>query len=311
MLRARPQLIMLVICLYGSGCLMLESTHRQELEALGARHRTELENADRLRTKLALELENCRNRLTAANARVETLDALAARVQKELVDTSKSAAVLESELDKCHQEWLLQEMEKGELSQDLQATLERSRRLERLLAEREAVFNDLVRSLKVMRDAGTVRVEIVHGLLVVRLNERVLFDVNEARLKADGKKAVAELTAAIRNLPGRRWQIAGHTDATGPPDFNWRLSMERALSVLIYMIEEGMPPDRISAAGFGPYQPIAPNDTPAGRALNRRIDVILVPDFGALELPANPAVDSEGPATASTKEHHAEDPSGE
>ena len=298
MLRGMPELSILLICVFGSGCLMLKSTHREELDRLRQRHRSELESAERLRTKLALELEKCRKHLTASKARVETLDELTARLQDELVDASKEAAVLQNELEKCRQEWLLQEMEKGELSQDLEETLERSRRLERLLAEREEVFDSLVRSLKEMRDAGTVRVEIVHGLLVVRLNERVLFDVNEAELKADGKRAVAELTAAIRDLPGRRWQIAGHTDATGPPAFNWRLSMERALSVLIYMIEEGMPPERISAAGFGQYQPAASNDTQEGRALNRRIEVILIPDFGRLELPAPPDATGEGGGAA-------------
>ena len=69
--------------------------------------------------------------------------------------------------------------------------------------------------------------------------------------------------------------MEGHTDATGNPDFNQTLSHSRALAVKRYLTERGVPPDRIEAVGLGSIEPIAPNDSPDGRAQNRRTELVV------------------------------------
>jgi chemotaxis protein MotB len=91
-----------------------------------------------------------------------------------------------------------------------------------------------------------------------------------------------------------RWQVAGHTDNVGSAKLNWRLSVQRARAVLYVMLQAGMPPEQISTAGFGPYLPVAPNDTPENRAMNRRTELLLVPDLSELLSPIRPTVPSTG-----------------
>jgi len=69
--------------------------------------------------------------------------------------------------------------------------------------------------------------------------------------------------------------IEGHTDATGSAEINQKLSAARAQAVLTFLKEMGVPEARMTAKGFGPDQPIAPNDTAEGRARNRRVEIIL------------------------------------
>lgn len=121
----------------------------------------------------------------------------------------------------------------------------------------------------------------------VRLDSLSLFATGSARLKPDSTKVLINALATIKAQPDRLIVIAGHTDATGDPHDNLRLSHARAIAVRAWMQQMGGIPDRCFAAqGFGASQPIASNDTEAGRAANRRVDIRLVPDTGACAPPA-------------------------
>ncbi len=117
-------------------------------------------------------------------------------------------------------------------------------------------------------------------------SSEVLFAPGEAQLSPAGQFEIAKVTDILGRIAGEipdeiDWvlQVDGHTDDVpiiGHPDFvdNWELSQARALSVVRYMIDIlGMPPDRLSANGFGQYQPINPDETPEARAQNRRIEL--------------------------------------
>ena len=117
-------------------------------------------------------------------------------------------------------------------------------------------------------------------------SSEVLFPPGEARLSSEGQAEIAKVTDILGNVANEipdeiDWvlQVDGHTDdvpiAAGA-EFrdNWELSQARALSVVRYMIDVlGMPPDRLSANGFGQYQPINPADSAEARAQNRRIEL--------------------------------------
>ena len=177
------------------------------------------------------------------------------------------------------------EAERGASARKIEEALARVAELESVAARRKALFDRITASLRAMVSAGKLRVVRKRGMLIVQMAEAVLFDTGKSELKEQGVLAVIELTGILRAVPDRRFQIAGHTDDVGTEDFNWRLSADRALSVLRTMREAGMPPGRISVAGFAWFLPDVPNDSDAGRAQNRRIEVILVPNLEELEMP--------------------------
>jgi OmpA-OmpF porin, OOP family len=75
--------------------------------------------------------------------------------------------------------------------------------------------------------------------------------------------------------PSSNLEIGGHTDTDGEDEANQRLSERRAQAVADYMMRAGLPADRLHAVGYGPAKPVASNDTPEGKAQNRRIEFVV------------------------------------
>lgn len=119
--------------------------------------------------------------------------------------------------------------------------------------------------------------------LVLTLGD-VLFDVDEATLKPGGQRAVTELTTFLNEYPERNVLIEGHTDNTGSDEYNLELSQDRANSVRLALIANGIAQTRIRAVGLGEQYPVAGNETSAGRQQNRRVEVIISDKSG--EIPA-------------------------
>ena len=116
----------------------------------------------------------------------------------------------------------------------------------------------------------------------VRLDSLSLFATGSAQLKPGSTKVLINALVDIKAQPGWLIVISGHTDAIGDPQNNLRLSHARAAAVHAWMQQMGGIPDSCFAVqGFGASQPIARNDTEAGRAANRRVDIRLVPEAGA------------------------------
>ena len=138
-----------------------------------------------------------------------------------------------------------------------------------------------------MIDSGQLRVRIVRNRMVVELPEGVLFDSGRARIKDDGEATLSEVATVLAEVPDREFQIAGHTDNVPVGrrsrfDSNWELSAQRAVNVARFLVTQGMPANRISAAGYADTQPVASNDSDEGRAQNRRIEIVLVPSLDEL-----------------------------
>ncbi|MBD3271549.1 MAG: OmpA family protein [Elusimicrobia bacterium] len=114
----------------------------------------------------------------------------------------------------------------------------------------------------------------------ISMQSPVLFDPGSVALKSQGKEVLKKIAELIRSETGEV-RVSGHTDNTpvgaGPIENNWELSGKRAQSVVRYFTEEcDLLPIRFSLIGYGEYAPIAPNDTPQHRALNRRIEVNII-----------------------------------
>lgn len=101
----------------------------------------------------------------------------------------------------------------------------------------------------------------------------VNFDLDADTLRGDSRPALSNVAKAAKAHPDWKLTIEGHTDSSGGDAHNQDLSQRRAASVRQYLIDAGIPGDRLTAQGFGASRPVAPNTTPAGRAQNRRVEV--------------------------------------
>jgi len=185
------------------------------------------------------------------------------------------------------------------MTDDQKAQLDEAKRAMAEAQERGKLLDDLQGKFKRMIDTGRLRVTTRHGRVVLQLRNDVLFDTGEADVKADGKTALSEVAATLRTVGAKRFQVAGHTD-TQPITTdkkkafptNWELSSARAIAVVKLLTTQGVDPATLSAAGYGPYDPVASNATPDGMAKNRRIEITLVPNVADLVTPSPPAAPS-------------------
>ena len=117
--------------------------------------------------------------------------------------------------------------------------------------------------------------EMPDGSLRVNIPSHVSFDSGRAQLKAPLLPVLDSVARALVQHPELRAVAIGHTDSTGGADLNQRLSVERAYAVTNYLAQHGVNSGYLRAEGRGPSAPVASNDTPQGRAMNRRVELYL------------------------------------
>jgi outer membrane protein OmpA-like peptidoglycan-associated protein len=110
--------------------------------------------------------------------------------------------------------------------------------------------------------------------LIVNLSD-VLFDTGSATLKPGAREKLARVSGILLSHPELTLQVEGHTDSVGDEAYNQRLSESRADSVRSYLIAQGIQTSAVSTKGFGMSQPVASNDTAAGRQQNRRVELVV------------------------------------
>lgn len=129
--------------------------------------------------------------------------------------------------------------------------------------------------------------QVIQGPQTVRLDSMSLFDTGKWQLKPGSTKVLVNALVGIKAKPGWLIVVAGHTDNTGDDQFNQQLSLKRAESVRDWMRDTGDVPESCFAVqGYGESRPAAANDTAEGRALNRRVEISLVPQADACMAPA-------------------------
>lgn len=240
----------------------------------------------------------------------KALDDLAA-TQKKLNDTEsdrdakkKRIGDLEEELSSASanlDQLSAKEREKREriqkLMQDMEATeseLVALRKQQEQTKKRLDAFSKLNERFRALVDTGKLEVAFRNGQMVLKLPSGVLFASGKAKLSKEGETALSEVLDVLKEFRDRRFLIAGHTDNLRVRSRrfknNWSLSTARAVSVLEFMIEAGFAPKNLGAAGYGEFDPVAPNDSDENRQLNRRIEIVLVPDLSELpNLTADPS----------------------
>jgi chemotaxis protein MotB len=211
----------------------------------------------------------------ALDAQLAAEQARAADLQKQLADTSDRASDLAGKASALESDVSEMELALAEL-RSAQAEAE----------ARVAQYRDLVSRFSEMIDAGTLRVKIVEGRMVVELATDILFPSGSAELSKEGLASIAKVGGVLATIPERAFQVEGHTDyvpiKSAKYPSNWELAASRAITVVRTLSTSGLPPERVSAASFAFYKPTAANDTPENKAANRRIEIVILPDLSKL-----------------------------
>jgi chemotaxis protein MotB len=180
--------------------------------------------------------------------------------------------------------------EKGVLATDLAETREREARLRKeqeAQRQRMAKYRKVIEKFQSLVSSGKLKIRIVRGRMVVEMASNILFPSGKAKLHEEGEAALSELAVILKTINDRDLQVAGHTDNvpihTGKFKSNWELSTERAVTVVKFLQETGgVDPIHLSASGYAEYSPAATNDTEEGKAQNRRIEIVLMPNLDEL-----------------------------
>jgi chemotaxis protein MotB len=225
------------------------------------------------RDKAVAEATACAKDLTTANATITTVSEKAKQAEDQVARIGKDLSGTKEEL-----------------------TALRTQRAE--LEKRMAAIADIQAQFAKMIDTGQLQVSARRGNLVVALPAEVLFPSGSAQLSKDGELKVLEVGFILKRLADRRFLVVGHTDNVplkgAANQDNWQLSTDRALTVTRVLVQAGMKPDSLIAAGAGENDPVVKNDSAQNRARNRRIEIQLLPQVS--ELPPLPASLGEEPA---------------
>jgi chemotaxis protein MotB len=205
-----------------------------------------------------------------------------AKLKAEVDDLNKSLAAQKAVADKL-QKW-------GTGTQDdLKETRRQLEDLQKAKAAAEAraaMFRGLAEKLRSMVDAGQIKVTVRNGRMLLALPNDILFDSGKVEIKQEGKDAIAKVAKVLAGMPDRHFLVAGHTDnvpiKTKKFRSNWELSTQRAVEVTGLLIEGGMKPAQLGAAGYADFDPAASNDTPDGQKQNRRIEIVVEPNLSEL-----------------------------
>lgn len=253
----RPSRIAVAVVVIASGCVVRKSTYQKALD----------KNAE-----LSHQLAMTNQRLVETE---QNLDTKIKELQGQLGQLDRTTRSKEAELGKVRGEKAATEQELAEL-----------RRQKEAAEKRLAAYKALQQKFRALVDTGKLQVAFRNGQMTLKLPSGILFPSGSATLSKDGQAALAEVIKILLGFQDRRFVIAGHTDnqpiRTAGFKNNWYLSTARANSVVQFMIAQGFPPKNLAAAGYGEFDPVAGNDTDQGRELNRRIEIILVPNLEEL-----------------------------
>ncbi len=220
------------------------------------------------------EVGDQRSRAEAAEAKARDNAARAEAAEKRVAELARAKEALEAQ------------------SASAAAEAERQRKLAEQLAQEKSSlqaksqeYESLATSLDKEIKAGQVKISELQGKVTVRMGEKVLFPSGSATISADGRATLKKIAAAFAAVKDRIIRVEGHTDNvpihTDRFPSNWELSSARAIAVVRELQALGIDPRLLGAAGYAEFQPVAANDTPEGRAENRRIEISLAAPLSA------------------------------
>jgi chemotaxis protein MotB len=290
-----PTIRWFVLCLIGSACVTTGTYNAKvtELEehdrAAAAREKARKADADAELAVLNMQLASATQNLASSEAALVRAGRDRDALTKHLDEQVALVGELTRRLEKLGQNVDRLMSEKGQLNQSLEDS---KTRLEELRKQREAAemrlatFRKLIQRFQSMIDAGQLKVIARNGRMLISMPDNVLFDSGKTELKPGGVTALGKVAEVLVSIADRNFVVAGHTDDVPihTPRFpsNWELSTARAVDVVNFLVAHGMKAQSLSAAGYGEFDPVATNDSPEHRALNRRIEIVLQPNLAEL-----------------------------
>lgn len=161
------------------------------------------------------------------------------------------------------------------------------------IADKLAEFRKITEQFRKMIDSGKLEITFRRGRMIVQLPAQVLFPSGSADLTDEGAEAIRDVAKILRGMRDQHFIVGGHTDSIPVSNErfrnNWELSAARAVNVTEALIKAGLKPAQLVAAGYAEFDPVAKNNSEAGRQKNRRIEIILepklreIPDLESLE----------------------------
>jgi chemotaxis protein MotB len=258
--------------------------NKNQLDSENGSLKSELDKTKLERDKLASDYAATKNNLETLQSSYKALeknsdDALKANMNKNrelLAELEAKEKALASEKDRLNK-----------LSADFKDRSDRVNELEGLIAAKEASLKKLKetlsKSLKAFEGKG-LTVQQKDGKVYVSMENKLLFESGSWAVGSEGKKAVVEVSKVLGDNPEIAVLIEGHTDndkfsgTVGSVENNWDLSTKRATAIVNILGENNkVNKQNLTAAGRGEYSPLLSNETPEGKAKNRRIEIILTP----------------------------------
>jgi len=217
------------------------------------------------------------------NVRVQSAQADLQSAQAELVQAQQTLVDAEAKLVAAEGKLTAAQGQIGGLDSELEAARKRAEALSREKAATDNARKKLEEDMKIALRNRDVAISQLKGKLTVNILSRIMFDSGEAKIKDEGKQVLTQIAEAIKQLPGRQVLVVGHTDNEPTKstkylyDSNWELSVARSTAAVRFFTETcGVDPKQVGAVGYGEHRPVADNDTPEGRAENRRIAVVIL-----------------------------------
>ncbi|MCM8540699.1 MAG: OmpA family protein [Lentisphaeraceae bacterium] len=195
-------------------------------------------------------------------------------LQGELNSLSEEKSTVEEDLKKKREQLDHATKEHEKVLAKLNTELEKQK-------ESENIYKETMDDLKKEIDDQRVKISELNGVIKVQMENKILFPSGEAVVSEEGKAVLEKVAASFARIKEKRFRIEGHTDNIPINNFkfpsNWELSATRAANVLhVILKNEGLEAKKFEIVGMGEHHPVAANDTDQNRALNRRIEILLI-----------------------------------
>jgi chemotaxis protein MotB len=237
---------------------------------------------DKLQSAKNQEIASLQSSGSALEQQVRNLDSQRESLEKQRDSLAKEKDSLTRENDGLAKQ-------RDSLAQQVAALDAQRAQLQATEKQSEARYDALVANLSEELRKGQLQVRQLKGMLTVDVAEQLFFDSGRANLKDTGKQVLQKVAESLKGYEDKAIRIVGHTDNVPITKglqkvfpSNWELSAARATTVVRFLQDSGIAPERLVATGRAEYAPVSENDTAEGRQKNRRIEITLI-DRGVLQ----------------------------
>jgi chemotaxis protein MotB len=237
---------------------------------------------DKLQSEKNQEIASLQSSRSSLEQQVRNLENQRESLEKQRDSLTKEKDSLTRENDSLAKE-------RDSLTQQVAALDAQRAQLQATEKQSEARYDALLSNLSEELRKGQLQVRQLKGMLTVDVAEQLFFDSGRANLKDTGKQVLQKVAESLKGYEDKAIRIVGHTDNVPITKglqkvfpSNWELSAARATTVVRFLQDTGIAPERLVATGRAEYAPVSPNDTTEGRQKNRRIEITLI-DRGVLQ----------------------------